>query len=150
MVAAPNFQPIFIVEPINTSVLLTTQATTRAGGSITPAEFVTAGASGALIETIYAIPLSNEVVNVLRLFVATDSGYDIILEHDLAVVTGIDNDAAVTRTEVTLPDILFPEGAQGLRLAPGQVLYASLGVTASGSGWKVTAIGGQYEVSDTE
>lgn len=148
MVANPGQQPIFIQEPINVSVTLTNQTTTRSGGSISPVPFVTAGPSGALIESISVLPLSNEAANVIRIFTEDDDGYNLILETSLAAVSGISDAAGQPRTTVGLLPLLFPTSSTGLRLAPNQVIHASLGVVVTGSGWKATAVGGQYEVTD--
>lgn len=146
--AGDNQSPIFIQLNTVWQASLSSQTLTRDGVTGAAVLLGTAGGSGALIESVIIQPFGDVNANVVRLFrqQAGISVNRLILETAIAAVAGSTNAAAIPSTRVDLPDLLTPVGSYGLRLAPGDSLYAALG-TASGVGIGITAIGGQYSAS---
>jgi hypothetical protein len=140
-----NTQPIFILNPWNKDILLSTQTLSRDGGTGTPATLLTAGSNGSLVETVYAIPMGNEPANVIRLFLAgATAGYDLIREVTVPLTSGASNTAAVAVTAFTLPPLIAPASSTGLRIGAGLVLFAALGTAATAGGFRLVAQGGDY------
>lgn len=149
---ATNTQPSFIKSPLLWTVTLTNEVVNRSPGSAVPALLGTAGASGALIESIQVYPLGDIVASPLRIFlkVFNSTNYILLLETSLTAVSGSGNTAAIADypIEVQLPRILSPASQtpatpnRGLRLPADYALYAALGTATAGV--IVTATGGDY------
>jgi hypothetical protein len=141
---ATNTNPIFIGTPFLWVNIAKSITCTRDGTSGVPTLLGTAGTYGSFIETIYAVPLGDNVVSTLRLY-ASPSGqtgiYYLLSETNLPVVTGSNNTTAQANITVTLPAIQ-PSG-NGIRLAPSMKLYCALG-TPVASGYNIFVGGGDY------
>lgn len=149
--SSPNQVPIFIKTPFSGKVVkLTSQIATKTG--IPATQLITAGSSGALVESIRAYPLGANVATVLRLYYLASGSTEYLLigEKTLAstIEAGEAAEQAASATEITLPSLLFPASntdtsKKGLRLGPSDSLYIALG-TAVAAGWVVSATGGDY------
>lgn len=141
---AANTSPIFLAEPIMWVQTLSSQTSTAAGvGSLLT--LGTAGAEGALIESLRAVPLGTNVASSLLIFIqkaGTGTNY-LIQEVALASTTATSGATVPTTVSVTLPDVIQPVGENALRLGATDVLKVALS-TAVAAGYNIVAIGGQY------
>lgn len=149
---ATNTAPIFIGSPDTGSVRLTNQVLARDGVTGSALTLVTAGASGAFIESITCFPEGDFAANVLRLFFLEAGGSTRLLRRELGLTAATSTNAtsAISGYPLTLsmPPIAFGmySGATGFRLGAGDSLLVALG-TASGVGLVVSWQGGQYAAS---
>ena len=141
---AANTTPIFPLTPINWHAKLTNSVTPRDISTQVPVLLGTAGKNGALIHTVFAAHLGNNVGSVARIYCKgeSDTGYSLLMELTLPAITAASETTGLDPVKFVLPDIL-PNGNKGLHLAPGASLYLGLG-TAIASGIHIWALGGNY------
>ncbi len=143
MATYPNTEPIFLRQPFRAVVKLTDQVGSRsATGQIET--LLTAGDCGAVVEgPLLAIPLGTTDATILRLY-RMDAGGAKSLFREWALAAVADASPAIAATELTMPTLISPASATGLRLAPGESLLVALSVSAGSNGWNIWALGGQY------
>lgn len=132
-----NTQPIFPLTPkVGSGKVLT--ANTTVDGTGTLVTVFTAGANGAIVDSLSIVHLGTNVATVLRLFVKDGANYDLVFEKTVAANT-------VSQTAESVQyDILFNgTDRKRLTLPANAQLVACVG-TAIAAGVQVTAFGGDY------
>ncbi len=141
-----NTAPVFpIVPKVSWGKVLTADATAVKNHDGTTANAVlvfTAGANGARIEEIKALPLGTNAATVLRIFI--NNGQDPTVATNNALYEEITcPSTSITETMQQSELILINKDSSALILPPGYRLYAAVGTTVA-TGLQVTVIGGDY------
>lgn len=135
---AANQKPIFPSAPKAQITTKLTTANTAKDGTGTVVTLGTAGANGAFVGTIEALPLGTNVASVLRVF----------LNNGSTNATATNNSL---KEEISLPATTINEAAGQTKIVitcnyaipAGYVLNATIGTTVA-AGWQVTALMGDY------
>lgn len=132
-----NVQPIFPAAPkVGSGKVLTANTAVDGTGTLVPV--FTAGANGAIVDSLSIVHLGTNVATVLRLFVKDGTSYYLIFEKTVAANT------VSQTTESVQYDILFNgTDRKRLTLPPNAQLVACVGTTIAG-GIQATCFGGDY------
>lgn len=132
-----NLQPIYPALPkVGSGKVLA--ANTAVDGTGTLVSVFTAGANGAIVDSISIVHLGTNVVTVLRIFVKDGVNYDLVYEKTIA--TNTISEVA----ESVFYDILFNgTDRKRLTLPPNAQLVACVG-TVIAAGIQCTCFGGDY------
>lgn len=145
--ASRNTEPIFIDQPFTTVVTVGEEATVRTPASTGGMQkLVSAGGNGALIESLYAIPLGNNGVTVLRFYLVPNGGLPALClqEAALPIIVGANENTALIIQSIELPKVIIGDvGSRGLRIPPLGELWVGLSNTVA-TGYNVVASGGFY------
>jgi hypothetical protein len=114
---------------LNTGQAVCTAAKTTYNDAANSVLLFTAGANGAIVYSIKAIPRATVTATQLQLYKSSDAGVTLSL-FDLALM------AAYTMAQITAPvpaktDFGYAE-ATPLRLEPGERIYCGIGVALAG------------------
>jgi hypothetical protein len=135
----PTATPIFPQTPkVQLGTLLTTANTAKDGTGTVVQISAVAGASGAFVESVEALPIGTNVASVLRVFLnnggATTTAANNILWEEVSL-------PATTLTEVAAQNkVVIPLNRA---IPAGYTLYATIG-TAVAAGWRVRVHSGDY------
>lgn len=144
---ARNVEPIFIGLPLVGIATVYNESVVRApADAATLGLLVDAGANGALIESISAVPLGNNALTVLRIFYQPEDGIPSLClpEIVLPLINTASENAALQTIYLDLPKIVVGDvGTKALRLAPNARLWAGISNTVA-SGYNIIAVGGFY------
>lgn len=103
----------------------------------------TAGADGARVDEIRAVPLGTNTASALRIIINNGSDNTTATNNSLHSDTSL---PATTISEIagqSTVQVLKPDDNKPIYLPGGYKLYACIGTTVA-TGWAVTVIGGDY------
>lgn len=135
----PTATPIFPQTPkVQLGTLLTTANTAKDGTGTVVQISAVAGASGAFVESVEALPIGTNVASVLRVFLNNGStpataANNILWEEVSLPATTLTEVAAQTKVVIPL----------NRAIPAGYTLYATIG-TAVAAGWRVRVHSGDY------
>lgn len=135
----PTATPIFPQTPkVQFGTLLTTANTAKDGTGTVVQISAVAGASGAFVESIEALPIGTNVASVLRVFLNNGStpataANNILWEEVSLPATTLTEVAAQTKVVIPL----------NRAIPAGYTLYATIGTTVA-AGWRVRVHSGDY------
>lgn len=112
--------PIF-TQAVNNGIAICTAAETSYTAPTTRQLLLTAGANGSLMKSVKAIPRATVTATQLQLYSSKDAGVTFQLLPYSAVMTAY---TLAATTAVPATDL----GISNRRLAPGERIYASIGV----------------------
>lgn len=130
-------QPVFPATPkVGSGKVLTANAAVDGTGTLVP--IFTAGANGAIVDSLSIVHLGTNVVTVLRVFVKDGANYDLIFEKTVAANT------VSQVAESVQYDVLFNgTDRKRLTLPANAQLMACVGTTIA-SGIQCSCFGGDY------
>lgn len=136
---AANISPIFPLTPkVWMSALMTTANTNKDGTGAVTQISASAGANGAFVESVEALPIGTNNASVLRVFLnngsATSTAANNILWEEVSLPATILTELAA-QTKVVIP--------LNRAIPSGHVLYATIGTAVTG-GWRVRTHTGDY------
>jgi hypothetical protein len=134
---AANTAPIFPNEPKAGWALLTT-ANTAVDGTGTVSTIFTAGADGAFVQEVRALPKGTNVASVLRVFLNNGSDPTTAANNTLFAEKTLPATTLTQDAEQTLQTITINRA-----IPAGHKLNVTIG-TSVAAGWHVTAICGDY------
>jgi len=144
---AANTTPIFPLTPnVSWGTVLTADGTATKNHDGTAAGAVllfTAGANGARVDEIRAVPLGTNTASALRIFINNGAANTTATNNTLHSDTSL---AATTISEIagqSTVQVLKPDDNKPIYLEGGYKLYACVGTTMA-IGWHVTCVGGDY------
>lgn len=145
--ASRNTEPIFIDQPFVGVATLFDQAVNRSASATTGMKLLlTAGNNGALIESLYAVPLGNNADTLLRVYMQPEGSIPILCcpETLLPAINNASATQALIIQTVELPLLIVGDvGSRGLRVPPRASVWAGLSAVVA-SGYNVIAVGGFY------
>lgn len=132
-----NTSPIFPLTP-NNGYGKVLAANTNLDGTGTVVTLFTAGANGAIVDSIQVEHLGTNVASVLRLYIKDGSNYTLFLEQAIAANT-LSQTAASTAYEFIFDGV----NRKRLTLKPSATIVGSVG-TVLAAGVQVSCFGGDY------
>lgn len=146
MATTANKQPIYPGIPFLQANRLTSQTAPRDGASGSYETIHTAGANGALIQSVTVVPLGDNVQTVLRLYITLSGTSTNLLVLEQTVATTASSVETAEQPEVSinlLPLLPANSNNRGILLPALATLRCSLG-TAVAAGVHVITQGGDY------
>lgn len=139
---AGNVEPIFPGIPnVGYGKVLT--ANTNLDGTGTVVTLFTAGANGAIVDSLTVAHLGTNIATVLRLFIKDGSNYTLFFEETIAANTISQIAKSVYYNYVFDPMLGSAPNNKRIILEPGQLIVASVGTTIA-AGLQLTILGGDY------
>lgn len=125
MAVTPN--SVVTTQAVKTARAVATAAKTTYNDATNAVLLLTAGANGALLQSLDAIPRATVTASMLQLYSSTDGGTTLILVKSVLMAA---HTVAVT-TAIPSTDFGYTESAP-LRLAPNEKLYVATAVALAG------------------
>jgi len=142
-----NTVPIFPLTPnVSWGKVITADATAAKNHDGTAEGAVllfTAGANGARVDEIKAVPLGTNVASALRILINNGSANTTAANNVLTFDVSL---AAITISEIagqTAVQVLKPDDNKAITLPAGYKLYGCIGTTVA-TGWAVACIGSDF------